>query len=53
MPYDQSELQWLELRAVEIAKARGWPLPIAMSEAPLKANWLFGNPVPADEAGFS
>lgn len=33
MIYDRSEASWLERRAANIANARGWPLPVARSEA--------------------
>lgn len=33
MLYDESEQRWLDHRAAEIAAERGWPLPVAHSEA--------------------
>ena len=33
MLYSESETAWLDLRAEKIAEERGWPLPIARSEA--------------------
>lgn len=33
MLYSQSEINWLDRRADKIAQERGWPLPIARSEA--------------------
>jgi hypothetical protein len=33
MLYSESERAWLERRAAQIAEDRGWPLPIAESEA--------------------
>src|SRR5690606_31854628 len=33
MLYSESETAWLNCRAEKIARARGWPLPIARSEA--------------------
>lgn len=33
MLYSESEHAWLDRRAEKIARERGWPLPIARSEA--------------------
>ena len=33
MLYADSETAWLDRRAAKIARERGWPLPIARSEA--------------------
>ena len=33
MRYSDSEAAWLERRAEKIARERGWPVPIARSEA--------------------
>lgn len=33
MLYHESEIRWLDRRAVEIAARTGWPVPIARAEA--------------------
>lgn len=33
MLYSESEMAWLDRRAVEVAEPTGWPVPIARSEA--------------------
>lgn len=33
MIYSESEAAWLDRRAEKIARERGWPLPVARSEA--------------------
>jgi hypothetical protein len=49
MLYSASETAWLDLRAEKISEERGWPLPIARSEAELPqekclALAIHGNP---------